>query len=579
MLACLFAGCPASAQLAPGSDGRLLDANNQVGSGGQNLAAPRNLFNTSNLFVTGNTTRGTAFQGFSPIRNQSSLFSTLPSSVLANFERDSVGLDAISGVTGYSGTNPYFNRTQTVTNAGAILDGRNLIGSSVPANSVFAPRSYESLSNPGISGFEPANGQYNINPSMPTSSLPGTSPLTQYPSYTESLDRLRSVSETEILQANPLLPNQGRSSPSLRFELGETNPYSNPYANDANSITRDTDLLTRQRRSTNDNLRRPNSEEMLATSRELISPTAVAPRLFQPATSLQSRDPLTGRVLPDPSNFLAVREDTGLIGSSTLVTPTGTGSLTTGAPGSLSSLDPAALQGAAVNFDGYDLQEYTPESIAAASMLLETANRTDEEGATDDGAAAGEERFERAQSVIERATTESLSTLAGSRETTSADAIIRAEKEVQEGQYYQAAQLYELASKLDPENAMPRLGHAHALFAAGEYMTAYQKLVRAIELYPAFGYLNFDLTNFIPDVNLIDIRRADLEKRLARQEDYRLRFLLGYVENYIGLKQFALPNLRRAAGEAPKGSIVAQFPDILQKPSASIKKSESSERP
>ncbi|HNO77540.1 MAG TPA: hypothetical protein PKN33_05715 [Phycisphaerae bacterium] len=560
-----FVASPVSAQLAPGSDGRLLDANNQVGSGGINRAAPQNLFNTANLYITGNTTRGTAFQGFSPVRNQFSLFTSLPSTALANFERDSVGLESISG-SGAGFINPYFNRTQTVANAGAIIAGRNLIGSSAPANSYFAPpTSLQSPLTNGL-GLNYSPGEYNINPAAADSAFPGTTPLTNNAGYANSLDMLRLKRETIDLQSSPLFPNSNDRF-SLSGKPVYMNPYDDPYQDSTDSLLRDTTPLSRSLRSIDDPLRRPSSEEMLNASSELVSPTSVAPRLFQSSLTGQERDPLTGRVVPKESQYLAIRDEpSDLLQGSSLVQPT---TLAQATNPSADDTQPVDSEELADDFDSY-----TPESIAAANNLLEVmqAEPADNEQPGDETEI--NEDVERAQSVLERATSESLKTLAGSSKTSSAELIAQAESKVQEGKYYQAARLYEMAARMAPDQAMPRLGHAHALFAAGEFMTAYRYLVEAIDMYPAFGYLNFDLTNFIPDANLIDIRRANLEERLKQKEDYRLRFLLGYVEYYIGLKQFGIPNLRRAAGEAPDNSIPARFPDIIEKPGKANKSDE-----
>ncbi len=549
------------AQTAPGSDGRLLDANNQVGSGGINSAAPRNLFNTSNLYITGNTTRGTAFQGFSPVRNQFSLYSTLPSTALANFERDSVGLDTLSGYGAIGVTNPYFNRTQTVANAGAISDGRNLIGSSAPANNFFTPTNHSLPSQfSGIRSNDLAN-EFNINPASSGSTLSGVAPLTDYSGYANSLDRLRMGRETSGLQSSPLFPNT-----SDRFSLAGTpiyqNPYVDPYGGSNDSLLRSTSRLDRSRRSIDDPLRRPTSEEMLSSSRGLVSPTSVAPRLFQSSLNETQRDPLTGRTLPDDSRYLAIQSaDSGdFLSPSSLTTPTGS----TTARGTT----PVGMNSYAAQELNADFDDYSPESIAAASSILEMVDADPSIAQEFEERPGMQDRVTRAQSVLERAASQSLSTFGGTHQNSSAQLIADAEKQVQDGQYYQAAKLYEMASRLAPDEAMPRLGQAHALFAAGEFMTAYRHLVRAIDMYPAFGYLNFDLTTFIPDANLIDIRRAKLEELLKSKEDYRLRFLLGYVEYYLGLEQFGVPNLRRAAGDAPAGSIPARFPDILERPAA-----------
>ena len=87
---------PAQAQYAPGMNGRANDANNLVGGGGLNAQAAPSFANSANLYVTGNVTRGAYFRGNSPIRDISTLFTTLPSSRIGGFERDA--LDARTAV-------------------------------------------------------------------------------------------------------------------------------------------------------------------------------------------------------------------------------------------------------------------------------------------------------------------------------------------------------------------------------------------------------------------------------------------------------------------------------------------------
>ena len=138
--------------------------------------------------------------------------------------------------------------------------------------------------------------------------------------------------------------------------------------------------------------------------------------------------------------------------------------------------------------------------------------------------------------TIEEAAAHTVLTLADSTDRRVSDYIVRAEREMRSGQYYKAASLYRLATGIAPDDALVRLGYANALIAAGEYATATLHLKRAIEGYSAIGLLRLDLNAFVGDPEILDLRRADLERRLEDHEDCELRFLLGYIEVFTGFK-------------------------------------------
>ncbi|NLX14569.1 MAG: hypothetical protein GXY44_13080 [Phycisphaerales bacterium] len=130
--------------------------------------------------------------------------------------------------------------------------------------------------------------------------------------------------------------------------------------------------------------------------------------------------------------------------------------------------------------------------------------------------------------------------------------LAQAEQALQGGHYYRAAGTYDLARAADPGNPLPLLGRAMALLAAGEYMTSATNLFLAISHYELLAYYRVDLRAFVPDLHILDRRRAEIEQRLAQGDEYRLRFLLGYAEYCSGFEELGLTNMSKAAQAAPE---------------------------
>ena len=138
-----------------------------------------------------------------------------------------------------------------------------------------------------------------------------------------------------------------------------------------------------------------------------------------------------------------------------------------------------------------------------------------------------------------------------------------AEEALHKGQYYRAAGRYELASTVDPSNPLPWLGRGNALLAAGDYVSALFSIEKGIRLFPQIAAFRLDLPALVGQHDVFDLRRADLEDRLAQSEHYEMRFLLGYLELYSGLQAEGLKDLEQAAREAPPDRVIAIFPDLI----------------
>jgi hypothetical protein len=142
--------------------------------------------------------------------------------------------------------------------------------------------------------------------------------------------------------------------------------------------------------------------------------------------------------------------------------------------------------------------------------------------------------------------------------------LARGEKSLKAGEYYRARQAFDIALTLDPEHALAMLGKAHASLGAGEYLSSARQLVNAIELFPEIAWFKLDLRALMQRADELDRRRVDLEEILASNENANLRFLLGYIEYYSGLKKYGLANFEKAAEASEPGSPIARFVEMLK---------------
>jgi hypothetical protein len=161
---------------------------------------------------------------------------------------------------------------------------------------------------------------------------------------------------------------------------------------------------------------------------------------------------------------------------------------------------------------------------------------------------------------------EPIRTFVGTEDSVLNQWLARGEELLADGEYYRAADAYRMARAVDFENPLPLLGSTMALLAAGDYLSSANTLFQAIRLFDSLALFRIDLTAFVPDLAALDRRRADLEQRLSRFDDFRLRFLLGYAEYCSGLEEFGLRNMQRASENMPEHlDHVKEFVQVLQR--------------
>ncbi|MBI5725914.1 MAG: hypothetical protein HZA50_18285 [Planctomycetes bacterium] len=130
-MAVALGACAAMAQVRPVSNGRALDANYRVGSGGINDETPGQNLPNGQLYISGQVTGLAKFGGRVGYYDTSQIHSNLPSSNLSRFGAESVGVkDVLSGPTYL--TAPYYAPNQTVLTVQDIQAGKTLYTLSPP---------------------------------------------------------------------------------------------------------------------------------------------------------------------------------------------------------------------------------------------------------------------------------------------------------------------------------------------------------------------------------------------------------------------------------------------------------------
>ena len=540
----LAVGVPVAGQSHRPLSGNAIDASNQVGSGGINSPVPTYGLNAANLYVTGNVAGGRHFRGFSPIRDPSSLFVPIATSSLAGFQADSTSVsDVTGGRMNYQAT-PFFFPSRTVANAGAISQGLNQPGSSIPLTPYINPnRPTVGPAWPGaVLPYAETLGS--ASPGiMPSALATGTNPYAANPhSYLHRIDepQARALAQSPLFGTTAL----GRFTPS-----GEDGAWLPTLTGPPLTAPGGTAAASAAGRRLEAYLRR---------DRDLVSPVELAPGIFGGS-----------QAVPDSS--------AGLLPLGGEVPVTGSSTIPFGAPAETGLVGPAEAEPTTGAFlyapAGRSVYEDFVEAVAWLRGAAEQAGGATEPSVLPDVL----QDFAAASEQARVAIGETVRSYAGDDGSAVNRYIIDAERLVREGDFYRAASLYSVAAALERDNPLVRLGHGHALLFAGDYLGAVHHLTRGIRGFDAIALFKTDLVEFVEDPMVLDVRRADLERRLEQKENYQLRFLLGYAENYSGLEKFGVPDLKKAAeqarqaigegglgpGELLTAGVIAGFPDRL----------------
>jgi len=131
-----------------------------------------------------------------------------------------------------------------------------------------------------------------------------------------------------------------------------------------------------------------------------------------------------------------------------------------------------------------------------------------------------------------------------------------AEDYMQAGKFYLAADAYTLASIYEPLNPLAYAGRAHALFAAGEYMSSGYFLAKAIEIFPEYTRFKVDLVAMVGDIDKLESRIVDILQWHEISAAGELEFLLAYIYYQTGKLDKAAEFINSASEKMPDAAAV-----------------------
>ena len=496
----LWLTAPTHAQQYVSQDGHLLDANPRVGSLGLNTSVHLDsLIPRARLSITGNLSGGASFQGIIPYASPHEFTGSLGSSSLGDFRRDSVGLNNL--YSGFTGPVPYVDSTRGVTrsmgtgviNTGRITPSFTPVGATLrtgPNNYLGRAAGIRPFSQPYSSldfGDSALSGTF---ANQPANSLTAPAKL---PWMTKSpLDRRQPQPFAE-----QLLPNTEPDRPSL--------------------LDRDqTSLLDRDRTSLLDR------DETSSLNRDQVSP------FNRDRTSLLDRDQAQTPSDVDPLDTAAPFDTTAPLDTAApfdTTIPFGTHPATsqpamrdsTSSPGTHNPIFPSE----APEDDNDDSDRFLPTpSGGVAGVFADGAIKSDGRSDGRLSAAPATERISLDIAAVARAQFSRY--------------MMQGKQLMKQGKYYRAANAFGAATLYDQQNIDALQAKAHALFAAGEYMSAAYFVNRLLQMKPEQLNDRTDLRELFSNKGQFNQRMKDLDRWQKQAGHSMLLFIKGYALYEIG---------------------------------------------
>jgi len=534
---------------------------------------PSPMDTSGNLLITGNVRRGRHFRGDVPYRSPTSFGSSLGSSALSSFLRDTAGSEDFQTYSNKYGTQPYYSPTETVT---TMMPGRSEIF--MPESTRVSARVQQDTRSEavGIFGLDSTPQEQTLfSQDTATADSDMQEPATQYGPLAQS----RLMLEGESSSSMPLgfrdtgrqtpaqidMSRQDRTSSAELFEeqvqdiMDKTQSAGWPGLS---STAVPAPVLRENGREKNESFKLPRQETNIESLRSNLgiqtSPQnrdgdgKQIPFAHQEISAFgQSTPPMSSAL---QKNLLLQKGTDWSVTSSEYQTEreqTSAGALE-GTKGQFSSLTGTgqdweqsdvlerirrqledltnSLDAAMQRHDGYKdvsaypivkqeekplgFQPYVPESDSQkrSSPLDELKKLSQAE------VFAEANRIKGSFNNIE-----SLSESKFNQHMRDADEHLKA------GRYYRAAGSFSLASIYKADDPLALAGRGHALFAAGEYVSGALFLSRSLEISPEYLQMRVDLAAILGDSGKLAGRIADIEQWLACSGSSQLQFLLGYV--------------------------------------------------
>ena len=143
-----------------------------------------------------------------------------------------------------------------------------------------------------------------------------------------------------------------------------------------------------------------------------------------------------------------------------------------------------------------------------------------------------------------------------------------AEKLMAEGKYYKAADAYTLASIFKDTDPLPNAGKAHALFAAGEYMSSAFYLSEAIRLYPEYVNIKLDMKKLGGDQDDLQKSISEIRQWYDRNGYGELAFVLSYIYYQLDSNDLAIEMIKDAQNKMPESESVKILAKAIEEQAA-----------
>lgn len=140
------------------------------------------------------------------------------------------------------------------------------------------------------------------------------------------------------------------------------------------------------------------------------------------------------------------------------------------------------------------------------------------------------------------------------------------QKLLREGQFYKAADAFELANVWSPESATAKLARSHALFGAGEYMSSAYYLHEALTMDPDLARVRVKLDDLVGGRDLYETRIAELVNWQMRSQSGEMVFLTSYLMFMDNKVQRASDLAEQALEKMPESTAVKALQKAIENP-------------